>query len=85
MQIEVKTAGLLGRYLPPGSARNRAQVDVPHGATPAAVIKVLGMPSDGSYLVSLNGSVVPSSERERQRQPLSSGDILAIMPPLRGG
>ena len=37
MNITVRTAGLLGRYLPPGSAGNEARLDVDSGATPLDV------------------------------------------------
>ena len=63
MRVQIKTAGLLGRHLPPGSARNRAEVDVPEAATPAAVIALLGMPPQDNYLVSVNGELVPAQER----------------------
>lgn len=83
MKISLKTAGLLGRYLPPGSAGNAADLDVPQGATPIDVIKQLGMPLDGRYLVVLNGTSIPQSERSRRT--LVESDILVIMPPLKGG
>ena len=83
MRISVKTGGLLGKYLPPGSAENLAEVEVADGATPLEVIAQLGMPGDGSYLVILNGTALPKAERgERQ---LAEGDKLSIMPPLKGG
>ena len=82
MKITVKTAGNLGKYLPPGSAGNRAELEVAEGATPAQVMRQLGLP-DGSYLVVLNGSSVPKAERASR--PLAAADTLAIMPPLKGG
>ncbi|MCH9020200.1 MAG: hypothetical protein IIA73_07540, partial [Proteobacteria bacterium] len=51
MKITIKTAGLLGKYLPPGSAGNDAELEVAEGATPRDVIAQLGMPLDASYLV----------------------------------
>ena len=83
MKISLKTAGLLGRYLPPGSAANFAELDVAQGATPIDVIKQLGMPLDGRYLVVLNGTSVPQGERSRRT--LMESDSLVIMPPLKGG
>ena len=83
MQIRVKTAGLLGRYLPPGSAGNRAVIRVEAGATPLDVMRKLGMPLGDRYLVSLNGSVV--RQAERGTRVLDQDDQLAIMPPLKGG
>ena len=83
MEIRVKTAGLLGQYLPPGSARNRAELSVKDGATPADVMAQLGLPPEDLYLVSHNGSVVPTDKRDQVE--LKEGDQLAIMPPLKGG
>ena len=79
----MKTAGLLGAYLPPGSERNRAVIRVNPGTTPLDVMRQLGMPLESSYLVSLNGTLVRLAERDRQ--VLEDDDQLAIMPPLKGG
>ena len=83
MKIDLKTGGLLGKYLPAGSARNRAELEVEEGWTCEDVMRELGMPLDDSYLTSLNGAVLPKAERTERR--LSDGDRLAIMPPLKGG
>ncbi len=83
MNIRVRTAGLLGKYLPPGSAGNAADIDVVDGATPTDVIAQLGMPTDASYLVTLNGESLPRAERAHRA--LAANDDLAIMPPLKGG
>ncbi len=82
MKITVKTTGLLGQYLPAGADGGMAEIEVAPGATPVDVIKRLGMPQ-GSYLVVLNGASV--ARREHGSRVLSEGDVLAIMPPLRGG
>ena len=47
------------------------------------VMRQLGIPEEGSYLVSVNGSALPKAERAERR--LAEGDTLAILPPLRGG
>jgi thiamine biosynthesis protein ThiS len=83
MKITVKTAGLLGKHLPAGSVRNLAQLEVPEGATPADVIKQLGMSPDEPYLVARNGTLVPSNQRRICQ--LAENDNLAIMPPIKGG
>ncbi len=83
MKIAVRTGGLLGRYLPEGSARNSAELEVPAGASALNVIERLGMPPEGGYLVIHNGVAVPKAARAACR--LSAGDELAIMPPLKGG
>ena len=83
MKITVKTAGLLGRYLPPGSSGDSAELEVDAGTTALDVMKRLRLPLEGTYLVVLNGTALP--KRERGRRPLEADDVLAIMPPLRGG
>ena len=83
MRINVKTAGILGKYLPPGSHGNAAALDIASDATPLDVIKLLGLPLGDRYLIALNGAVVPSAERGERR--LVENDDLAIMPPLKGG
>jgi sulfur carrier protein ThiS len=73
MRISVKTAGLL----------NAAVIEVPAGATPIDVIRQLGMPADGQYLVIHNGATVPKAQRASVT--LAEDDTLAIVPPLKGG
>ena len=83
MKISVRTAGNLGKYLPPGSELNRAELEVAEGATPIDVLGQLGMPLDGSYLISVNGTALNKAARPDHK--LAENDDLAIMPPLRGG
>ena len=83
MKIQFKTGGLFVEHLPAGSSGNRAELEVPAGATPMDVMGQLGMPTDENYLVSLNGEVVVISERATR--VLAENDRLAIMPPLKGG
>ena len=83
MRIQVSTTGLLGQYLPPGSARNRALLEVAEAATPVTVMEQLGMPLENTYLVTLNGTLIHAEARANTT--LKEGDQLAIMTPLRGG
>ncbi len=83
MKLAIRTGGLLGKYLPAGSARNSAEIDLPEGTTASGAIARLGMPPDGSYLVIHNGTAVPKAARAICT--LADGDELAIMPPLKGG
>ncbi len=82
MKILVRTAGLLGKHLPPGPVKNRAEIDVPSGSTITDVMKRLGFP-ERNFLVTLNGMAVPTVERPGRE--LGEGDNLALMPPLKGG
>ena len=83
LRIQFKTGGLFVEHLPAGSTGNKAELDVPEGATPTEVMRQLGMPTDENYLVSLNGEVVVISEHDSR--VLAENDYLAIMPPIKGG
>ena len=83
MKITVKTGGLLYEYLPPERTANRATLEVAEAATPAQVMQDLGLPADGTYLVIVNGELVPVERRGELR--LAEGDLLSINPPLKGG
>ena len=83
MHITFKTASGMVKYLPPGSSGAHARIAVADGATPSDVMTQLGIPPDGTYLVTHNGSAVTIAMRETVI--LAEGDTLAVMPPLRGG
>ncbi|MFQ5545302.1 MAG: MoaD/ThiS family protein [Acidiferrobacterales bacterium] len=83
MKIQVRSAGVLAKYLPADSIKNVAELEVAEAATPLDVIKQLGMPIGGQYFVALNGELVTKDERERRT--LAANDKLSIMPPLKGG
>lgn len=82
MKIQVKTTGILDEYLPPGSD-NPAELNVEGNVTPMDVVRRLGMPANDKYLIAVNGDVLPRSEHAEFK--LSESDIVAIMPPLKGG
>ena len=83
MHITVRTGGLLGQYLPAGSERNQADLEVEEGTTPLDVMTLLGMPEDRTYMVVLNGAAISKAARAERR--LAENDNLAILPPLKGG
>ena len=83
MKITVKTGGLLYEYLPPERIANRAELEVAEAATPAQVMQDLGFPQDATYLVIVNGELVPTEKRTVLQ--LAEGDQLSINPPLKGG
>lgn len=83
MRITVKTAGVLGQYLPAGGERNLAEIEVAEGTTPSDVMAELGFPTERSYMVILNGTVVPKAERGTR--VLAADDELSVLPPLKGG
>jgi thiamine biosynthesis protein ThiS len=83
MLINVRTGGVLGQYLPAGSEKNRASLEVEAGTTASDVMAQLGFPAERTYLVILNGTAIPKAERETRA--LAEDDELAILPPLKGG
>lgn len=83
MKVTVKLFAMLSAYLPPGSGRHEAELEVPDGATPASLIEQLALPPKMTHLVLVNGVYVPPGERARLK--LSNGDALAIWPPVAGG
>jgi sulfur carrier protein ThiS len=83
MKIRIKLFALLSRYLPPDSTGNEADLEVPDGATAAAIIADLELPSEHCHLVLVNGVyLAPGARGDR---PLQEGDALAIWPPVAGG
>jgi sulfur carrier protein ThiS len=83
MKVTVKLFALLTSYLPPGSRGHEAEMELPEGTTPAAVIERLGLPPKMTHLVLVNGVYVAPSERAKH--VLRPGDALAIWPPVAGG
>lgn len=83
MQISLKTSGLLKKYLPDGTDGNTASITVPDGSNINGVLKHLGAPVDGNYLIVVNGESVPPSKRGDLI--VSDGDNVSLMPPLKGG
>lgn len=83
MKVRVKLFAMLDRYLPAGSDRNEAEVELADGATPSAIIEKLRLPTGMCHLVLVNGSYVEPSERTTR--PLKETDVVAIWPPIAGG
>lgn len=83
MNVTVKLYALLGRYLPPDSRDNVADLEVPDGQTVTDVIRHLNLPSEHCHLVLVNGLFVAPGQREVHI--LQDGDALAIWPPVAGG
>lgn len=84
MLITFKLYASLTQYLP-HEARytNRVPLELPDGATVAAVIEPYGLPKELVHLVLINGVYVPPDER--LTRVLVDSDVLAIWPPIAGG
>ena len=83
MQITLKLYAQLTDFLPAGAAQNKVDLDVPEGTTIAALLQSLNLPSKLVHLVLVNGLFVPPDAG--LRQPLRTGDALAVWPPVAGG
>jgi len=83
MQITIKLFASLADHLPAGAHKNEAGMTVADGATVAAVITELHLPTEQCHLVLVNGAFVAPGERAARA--LNPGDALAIWPPVAGG
>lgn len=83
MQVHVRTAGTLGRHLPPGSGANQAVMQLPEASTLATLLAQLRLPPDRSVLVAVNDTLIHADAHVGH--VLSDGDVVAVMPPLKGG
>jgi molybdopterin converting factor small subunit len=79
VKVEVRLFATLAPYLPPGGRDGAAVVDVPEGATPRDLARVLGIPMDLERVVLVNGTDPPAD------QPLRDHDVITLFPPLAGG
>lgn len=79
MTVEVRLFATLARFLPPGSRDGSAVLDVPDGATIDAVLRCLGIPPGLDRVLLLNGSEADPE------QPVRTGDVIDVFPPLAGG
>ncbi len=83
MHIKLKVGGQLRHYLPPGSSGSQTDLETADDATAIDVMNQLGLPAEDSYLVMLNGIVLPTAKRaETALQP---NDELGLFPPLKSG
>jgi len=79
MHVDVQLHATLTTFLPPGSRDGVARLDLPDHSTIAELIHRLGIPSDLSRIVLVNGHDVEDGVR------LHAGDVVDVFPPLAGG
>jgi molybdopterin converting factor small subunit len=80
VDIEVRLFATLREYLPAGSSRTSARLEMPSGASIGDVLDRLGIPREAAHLVLVNGL----HEADLQRV-LEGGLVLSIWPPVAGG
>ena len=87
MKIVLRTIVRLGGHLPQGASPPRSgeqiELEVPSGATPQDVMRLLGLSSDRNYLVKVNGAIVPQARHGQAR--LSAGDEVTVLPKPKYG
>ena len=83
LKITLKTSRPLAKYLPRGTSGTKTELRCEQGSTALDVISRMGMPPEINYLLTLNGTIVPMSQRETT--VLSDHDEITILPPLKGG
>ena len=79
MKVEVTCYGAMREYLPAGTEGNRAQLDLPAGATVADVVDALGAPRGLVHMVLVN------EEPSRLDRTLQERDGITLMPQFTGG
>lgn len=83
MKITLKLYAMLGDYLPEGSDKHAAVVEIPEDATAHQIIDRFQVPRQLAHLVLVNGVYLEPDERDRP--VFKDGDTLAIWPPIAGG
>jgi molybdopterin converting factor small subunit len=83
MEVTVKLFASLGKYLPPSTKRNEAQIDIADGTSVSELIRQLDLPPELTHLVLLNGVYIDPDDRDHTI--FSPGDEFAIFPPVAGG
>lgn len=78
----MKTTGLLGKFLPEGSDRNRGDVELPDDSSVQTLLNQLAIP-DGRCLVTINGALL--QKEEFGTTTISSSDAIVLMAPLAAG
>jgi thiamine biosynthesis protein ThiS len=83
LQVTLKLFASLGSFLPTGSMKNKAEVDVESDTTILALLDRHNVPREKCHLVLLNG--VFYAPEDRATTALKEGDVVAVWPPVAGG
>ena len=83
MKPRVKLYASLKPYLPEGTTKNEADIEIPEGASVQSVLDSFNMPEGLYKLVLVNGVFIPPEVRANRG--FVESDILAVWPPVAGG
>lgn len=83
MRVHIELYASLMKYLPAGSGRHRATVEMAEKATPLDLLQRFQVPLEQAHLVVVNG--LYSSPEDRAARFLDEGDVVAVWPPVAGG
>lgn len=83
MQITIKTTGLLGKYLPEGSSRNKGVVEVPAQSTVRSLLNQLNIPDNGRCYVTFNNALLQTEELNTTI--ITEQDAITLMAPITAG
>ena len=79
MEVEIRLFASFAKYLPPGSERKRARIEVEEGAKVGELMDKLNIPPKITNVIMVNG------EHRNQETKLSEGDRVSVIPPISGG
>ena len=83
MKLRVKLYASLKPYLPAGTPKNEADIEIPEGASVQSVLDGFNMPEGLYKLVLVNGVfIVPGARATRL---FVENDVFAVWPPVAGG
>ena len=83
MKLRIKLYASLTPYLPPGTPKNEAEIDIAEGATVQSVLDGFNMPEGLYKLVLVNGVFIPPEMR--LSRTFVEDYVLAVWPPVSGG
>ena len=83
MKLRVKLYASLKPYLPEGTPKNEADIEISEGASVQSVLDDLNMPEGLYKLVLVNGIFIAPGERASRG--FAENDALAVWPPVAGG
>ena len=83
MKLRIKLYASLKPYLPAGTPKNDADIEIPEGATVQSVLDSFNMPEGLYKLVLVNGVFI--TPETRAKRIFVENDVFAVWPPVAGG